>query len=60
MKIMVDADEYEQMKKAIEKLESVVFGLAGCMRRLDILQDAGFELLINGVPIENERSNDEE
>ena len=54
METMVDYDEYESLKNRAEQTVMAVFYLAAEMGRLDLLQRAGFELLINGKPIENE------
>ena len=48
MKIMVDADEYEQLKKDVEIIQGMLLKLAVGMGRLDLLVAAGGTLLING------------
>lgn len=48
MKIMVDADEYEQLKRDVARMKEVLLSLAGASGRMDLLVAAGYTLLING------------
>ena len=57
MKIMVDADEYEGLKADVGKLLGAAWKMAIAMRRLDLLQEAGFEITISPAkPVAKEQS----
>ena len=55
MKTMVDADEYVELRAEVAKLSSAVWLMALAMGRLDLLQEAGFDIRFsNGTPVTTE------